>query len=392
MAAGEVAAQEETAEEQGGGLSRLEQDRIVYGTTFISPLVEVFGDVFVGQGVFVAGNTILRASPELRLEIGDETNAQDNIIVRSLDESSRIGRETSLAHHAIVRDSELGNFAFVGFNAVVDNSRVGDGCLIQAGARVVGVELAEDSVVAPGQVVEDQATADALPKIDEASEEFKREVLDVNAEFAESYIELYESEGYESLIGIGPQPSTSFNPEPVLPQLPEDIEIGEFVRIVGDVRVGAGTSIRQRTAIRADEGAPTTIGSGADIRNRVAFHALKDTQLVVGDGLFADDDVVIHGPLEAGNNLWVGRSAVVFRAIVEDDVTVGERTVIQGPALEEGEELSFTIPAGSVIPDGAVVTDEESLRQALTGVLNMPETGGMDPGLFDPHGLRSHSD
>jgi hypothetical protein len=45
-----------------------------------------------------------------------------------------------------------------------------------------------------------------LANVTGAEEEFKREVLDVNAAFAESYIELYEQEGYEALIGVGPNP------------------------------------------------------------------------------------------------------------------------------------------------------------------------------------------
>jgi hypothetical protein len=40
-------------------------------------------------------------------------------------------------------------------------------------------------------------------------------VLDVNAEFAESYITLYEEEGYDNVVGVGINPTTSFNAERV---------------------------------------------------------------------------------------------------------------------------------------------------------------------------------
>ena len=79
----------------------------------------------------------------------------------------------------------------------------------------------------------------------------------------------------------------------------------------------------------------------------------------------AGDDAVLHGPLVAGDGLTVGDDSVVFRCIVEDGVTVGEDVIIQGPALEEGEGLSFIIPAGTVIPDGAPITDQASLREVL---------------------------
>ena len=51
----------------------------------------------------------------------------------------------------------------------------------------------------------------------------------------------------------------------------------------------------------------------------------------------------------------------MFRVVVEDGVTAGDDVIIQGPAVEEGEELSFTIPAGTDI------TDEVSFQEVLNG-------------------------
>ena len=122
---GVSAAQEDTSGEattaeggsfEGGGPQQIsETNSPVIGTSYVSPLVELYGDVFIGEQWFVAGNTVLRAAPDQRLEIGDETNSQDNVIARALKGDSVIGDETSLAHHALIRDSEIGDFAFVGF-------------------------------------------------------------------------------------------------------------------------------------------------------------------------------------------------------------------------------------------------------------------------------------
>lgn len=289
------------------GLTRVEVGRSVYGdNTFISPLAEIYGDIYVGQGVFIAGNTVLRAAPNLRLDVGIQTNIQDNCVIRSFQESSAISNETSLAHHAIVRDSEIGDFVFIGFNTEIRHSRVGNGAFVNHGARVENVEMAENAYVDVGRVITTQEQADALPEAEHDTEEFRHEVLDVNAEFAEGYVELFKEEGYTGLVDVGPQPTTSFNPDPIRPQLGEDVTLGEFARVVGEVRIGNGSSVGQRAAIRADEGAPIVIGSGSDIRNRVTFHALKGTEIRVGDALFAGDDAMIHGPLEMGNGVQVG--------------------------------------------------------------------------------------
>jgi len=54
--------------------------------------------------------------------------------------------------------------------------------------------------------------------------------------------------------------------------------------------------------------------------------------------------------------------------------------IIQGPASETDDpnELTLAIPEEAVIPEGAVVTDEASLQEALSGTpQEMPETGGV---------------
>lgn len=129
---GRAGVQEEKEETPAseGELTRVKQGQAAYGeNTYISPLAEVFGEVFVGTGVFVASDTVLRAAPERRPEIGNQVNIQDNCVVRSLEEDSSISPETSLAHHAIVRDCEIGDFVFIGFNAEVRNCTLGNGVL-----------------------------------------------------------------------------------------------------------------------------------------------------------------------------------------------------------------------------------------------------------------------
>ena len=73
---GVSAAQENTSGEAttAGGVSsedrgaqRISQTSSpVVGTSYVSPLVELYGDVFIGERSFVAGNTVLRAAPERR--------------------------------------------------------------------------------------------------------------------------------------------------------------------------------------------------------------------------------------------------------------------------------------------------------------------------------------
>ncbi len=296
------------------------------------------------------------------MEIGDRSNAQDNVIVRAREGSVAVGEESSLSHHAIVRDSEIGDSVFVGYNTEVRDSRVGDGAFIYHSALIDGVEIPENSFVGPGEEVTDQAKASALPKVEDVDMDKyydRKQTLENNLEFARAYIELYEAQGYGALLDVGPNPKTFFSPEQVEPQIDETVELEEFARIVGDVQIAEGSSVGQRTTIRSDEGTPMFIGRGAIVGDRVTFHALRDTEVRIGEYLVAGDDATLHGPLEMGNNNVVGDGAVVFRVRVGDDVQIGEGAVVAGPA---GEGLTLEIPDGTLIPADAVVTSEEALE------------------------------
>ncbi len=328
----------------------------------MSPLTEVFGDVFVGQENFVASNSILRASPGQRVEIGSRSNAQDNVVVRAREGSVAVGEESSLSHHAIVWDSEIGDSVFVGYNAEVRDSRVGDGAFVYHGALVDGVEIPQDAFVGPGEEITDQAEADALPKVEDVDiDEYydRKQTLENNLEFARAYIEFYESQGYGALLDVGPNPKTFFSSEQVEPQIDETVELEEFARIVGDVQIAEGSTVGQRATIRSDEGTPIFVGRGAIVGDRVTLHALRDTEVRIGEYLVAGDDATLHGPLEMGNNNVVGDGAVVFRVRVGDDVQIGEGAVVAGPA---GEGLTLEIPDGTLIPADAVVTSEKDLE------------------------------
>lgn len=58
--------------------------KVVVNSSYMSPLIDLFGDVSVGKKSFVASNTILKAEPDTRICIGNETNLQDNILFLSL--------------------------------------------------------------------------------------------------------------------------------------------------------------------------------------------------------------------------------------------------------------------------------------------------------------------
>ncbi|MFC5848348.1 carbonate dehydratase [Deinococcus petrolearius] len=350
-----------------GPLARFRaQTPVVTNGSFLSPLTEVFGDVSLGRGSFVAGNTVIVAQPGTRACIGSESNLQDNVtfLARRSEptpaggcapRATTLGNRSSVAHQATIRNSVLGDFTFVGFLSRVENSVLEDGVFVLHGAVVRGVRVPRDRLVPSGAVITTQAQANTLPLKAEANAEFQRDVLEVNAEFAEGYIELYRKEGFDGVNRAGAAPRTSWNPNPVAPTLGRGVELAEFARVVGDVRLGDNSVVGRRTSIRADEGAPIIIGKNAEIEDRVTFHALKGTSIRIGDNLDTDDNIVFHGPLEMGNDVTVGDDAVVFRSKIGNGVTIGTGALV----------LDVTLPDGVRVPDGAKLlrqADADALR------------------------------
>src|SRR5919112_4553127 len=90
---------------------------VVYGTSYVGPLTEIFGDVYIGKKDFIASNSVVRAAPGNKVQIGDESNLQDNVTVRAYHDSVSVGDKTSLTHHAVVQDSDVGDFVFVGYDS-----------------------------------------------------------------------------------------------------------------------------------------------------------------------------------------------------------------------------------------------------------------------------------
>jgi carbon dioxide concentrating mechanism protein CcmM len=314
--------------------------------SFVSPRVEMYGDVAIGAGCFVASNTIFAAAQQQRISLGDITNCQDNAYLLADTGHLRVGNHVSIAHQAVIENSIVGDFTFFGFRSRVRNSVIGPGCMVMHSTTVEGVTLPPRRITPVGATITTQAEADALPELGEPQEQFHSEVLSVNEEFAGAYSRFYHEAGAAALVGVGPNPPTSFNPRAVQPTLGDGVRLAEMVRIVGDVRLGDRCRVNQRTALRADEGTPIIVGRNARIGGRVTFHALLGTSISVGNSAWIGDECVLHGPLQVGHNLICEDGAVLFRARVEDNVTLRSGSTVVGDVL---------LREGTIVPEGAVI-------------------------------------
>ncbi|MEM7201570.1 MAG: gamma carbonic anhydrase family protein [Planctomycetota bacterium] len=119
------------------------------GDAMIAEGAVVVGDVRMGRDVNVWFGVTIRGD-DSHIEIGDETNIQDNTVVHvDLDAPQRIGRGVTVGHGAILHGVEIGDWSLIGMGSrLLSGCRIGECCIIGAGALVP-----ENVVIPPRSLV-----------------------------------------------------------------------------------------------------------------------------------------------------------------------------------------------------------------------------------------------
>ena len=177
--------------------------------SFVHPLASVIGNVSIGRNVMVAPTACVRGDEGQPLFVGDDANVQDGVVLHGLETESNgepcpqnrmavdgasygvyVGQRVSLAHQvqihgpAVVEDD-----TFVGMKSLVFRARVGRRCVVEPGAILMGVTVADGRYVPAGSVVRSQDDADALPAItdDYPLRDLNAGVVHVNTQLANGY-------------------------------------------------------------------------------------------------------------------------------------------------------------------------------------------------------------
>ncbi len=334
-------------------------------SSFIDPTAVITGDVRIGNEDYIAPFTQISAKGNFFVEMKDRSNFQDNEVISADGKNLSMGERATVAHGATVLNSTLGKFTFVGFNSRIENATLEDGAFVAHGVRITGVTIPKDKFVPTGSVIDNAAQVASLPSVTQANIDFKNEVIEVNEEFAHGYGNMVKQRGADSVKRVGPSPLTTWNKRYIQPVLGAGVNIAQNVRIIGNVSLGANSSVGNKTSIRADEGNPIIIGDGAQIGEEVTFHALKHQTIGIGKNLKAGKHVVVHGTITLGDNVSLGDGAVVFNSTIGSNITIGKGALVVGVKLGDGAN----------VPDGKVVTEQsvaDSLAPANAKVTSAP--------------------
>jgi carbonic anhydrase/acetyltransferase-like protein (isoleucine patch superfamily) len=163
----------------------------------------VIGNVALGENVHVAPFASVRGDEGSPIYVGKNSNVQDGVIIHGLETnhgnqvevngekfSVYIGENTSLAHQAQVHGpAKVGNNTFIGMQSFVFKAEVGNNCVVEPTAKVIGVKIADGRYVPAGEIIKTQEQADKLPIItpEYKNKNLNSDVVNVNNALVEGY-------------------------------------------------------------------------------------------------------------------------------------------------------------------------------------------------------------
>lgn len=181
---------------------------IIARTARIHPLAAVIGSVTIGELIFVAPGASVRGDEGQHIFVGDQSNVQDGVVIHGLETfegghelpenevqvagksySVYIGKRVSLAHQSQVHGpAKVGDDTFIGMQALVFRTELGEQVVVEPGAKLIGVKVASGRYVPALALVTTQEQADALPLITDSYpyRKLNEGVVSVNVQLAKA--------------------------------------------------------------------------------------------------------------------------------------------------------------------------------------------------------------
>ncbi|MGI4877247.1 MAG: gamma carbonic anhydrase family protein [Janthinobacterium lividum] len=135
----------------------------------------------------------------------------------------------------------------------------------------------------------------------------------------------------------------------LVPRIADDVFLAPGVIVIGDVEIGAGSSIWFNSVLRADVDA-IRIGCGTNIQDNCTIHVDKDFPAIIGDGVLVGHSVMLHGPLIRDRGFVGLGSTVLNGATIETDAMLGAGSLLTSGKTVSSGELWAGRPAKLIRP------------------------------------------
>jgi carbonic anhydrase/acetyltransferase-like protein (isoleucine patch superfamily) len=117
----------------------------------------------------------------------------------------------------------------------------------------------------------------------------------------------------------------------IYPEIHKTVFLADGTRVIGDVRIGADSSVWFNAVVRGDI-CPIRIGERTNVQDNVTLHVTHDT-----------------GPLNIGCDVTIGHGAVLHACTIQDHVLIGMGAVLLDNCIIESWAV---VAAGSLVRQG----------------------------------------
>lgn len=126
----------------------------------------------------------------------------------------------------------------------------------------------------------------------------------------------------------------------VVPRVGHDVFIAESASVIGDVKVGDGSSVWFGAVVRGDY-QPIILGARTNVQDNVVIHITSEQLgVTIGDDVTLGHSAVVHA-CTIGNACLIGIGSIVL-----DGASIGEESFVAAGSL---------VPPGMVVPPRSFV-------------------------------------
>ncbi len=129
-----------------------------------------------------------------------------------------------------------------------------------------------------------------------------------------------------------------------VPQIHEDAYVHPDAVVIGDVRIGADSSIWPTAVLRGDYGT-IIIGERTSIQDGTVVHAVDEYPTVIGDDCVIGHLAHLEGCVIHDRALVGSGSIVLHQAVVQSGATVGAGAVVRNKMEVPMNAMALGVPA-----------------------------------------------
>lgn len=152
------------------------------------------------------------------------------------------------------------------------------------------------------------------------------------------------------------------------PVIDPTVFLAPMAAVIGDVTIGAGSSVWFGAVMRGDF-QPITIGQNTNIQDNATIHVMRDVPVHIGNNVLIGHNAVVHCS-RVGDNTLIGMGSIVMGySEIGENVVIGAGTFLPQHKKIPSNSLVFGNPAQIV---RALRDDEiEALQEAAENYANL---------------------